>query len=458
MSDQDDQQDQQPDDQSGESTQPLSLDQSIVSDQVDPLYPPPAVLPSSPVDPAWGPPTAPLPASPSSPWHDYSQPPRAEMLPVNPSGRLAGDRTRRRWAGPVVAVLAILLGILGGVGGSAGYDFFNDDDASGGPYAAGLGGVDIVELPPVKAGGVQAVAEALLPSTVQIIAEFGGQAGGATGSGFVFDKQGHIITNNHVVAEAAADDGPIQIVDFDGNRYDAQLVGRSSVYDLAVLYVPEAVDLEPAALGSSEQLRVGDGVVAFGSPLGLTSTVTAGIVSALRRPVTTGSTSDDSSYINAIQTDAAINPGNSGGPLVNLRGQVVGVNSAIATSGGATDGEAGNIGVGFAIPVEQVKITADQILKTGKARYPVIGAQVKTMATLTSDGAVIDTVLEDSPAQDAGLEPNDLVIEVDGQKVVDGISLIVNIRSHQPGQIVQFTYLRNGQERTTDIQLGSETG
>ena len=150
----------------------------------------------------------------------------------------------------------------------------------------------------------------------------------------MLDRQGHIITNNHVVADAAKDDGPIEIVDQDGNRYEAEVVGRSPVYDLAVLYSEDARDLRPASLGASRALHVGDPVVAFGSPLGLSSTVTAGIVSALDRPVTTGDSSNDSSYINAVQTDAAINPGNSGGPLVDLRGRVVGVNSAIATTGG----------------------------------------------------------------------------------------------------------------------------
>jgi len=402
------------------------------------------------------------PHAPSA-WHDYAPPqPMDRVEPTQPmpseARHVAEPPRPTGWVWPTVAVVALVVGVIGGVAGGALYQQV-DDDRPESFYSGGLDDVDVVELPPVQIGGVQAVAEALLPSTVQIVAEFGGQSDGATGSGFVFDKQGHIITNNHVVASAAQANGPIQIVDLDGNRYDAELVGRSSVYDLAVLYVEEATELKPAALGSSEQLRVGDGVVAFGSPLGLSSTVTAGIVSALRRPVTTGDSGDESSYINAVQTDAAINPGNSGGPLVNLKGQVVGVNSAIATNGGGSiSGEAGNIGVGFAIPVEQVRITADQILKTGEARYPVIGAQVKTGGTSLVDGAEIDEVLDDTPAERAGLESGDLVIEVDGQRVVDGISLIVNIRSHQPGQVVEFRYVRDGQERSTDIELGSETG
>ena len=217
-----------------------------------------------------------------------------------------------------------------------------------------------------------------------------------------------------MVADAAENDGPIQVVDQDGNQYDATVVGRSPTYDLAVLFVEDGPDLPPASLGASLALNVGDPVVAFGSPLGLSSTVTAGIVSALNRPVSTGDSDNQSSYINAVQTDAAINPGNSGGPLVNLRGQVVGVNSAIATTGGAVQGEAGSIGVGFAIPVEQVKVTADQILRTGEARYPVIGAKVVTGGEGSGTGAEISEVLPDTPADQAGLEEGDVVTELDG--------------------------------------------
>ena len=261
-----------------------------------------------------------------------------------------------------------------------------------------------------------------------------------------------------MVADAAESDGPIRIVDDQGNRYDATVVGRSPVYDLAVLYSEEASGLRPAALGASRRLRVGEGVVAIGSPLGLSSTVTSGIVSALNRPVTTGESADDSSYINAVQTDAAINPGNSGGPLVNLRGQVVGVNSAIATTGGGTfSGDAGNIGVGFAIPIEQVIVTSDQILRDGEASYPVIGAQVQT-GSLEGDGALIDEVNSDTPAERAGLEKGDVVVAVEGERVTDGKALIVAIRSHQPGETIEFTYVRDGREASTTVTLGSETG
>lgn len=372
------------------------------------------------------------------------------------------DHVRRGpsgWIWPAMAALALVVGLLGGVAGAVVYDNLKEGEPIAGTVEGGLSQVDTVALPPLDGDdtSIAAVAQELLPSTVQISAEFDGEANGATGSGFVLDRQGHVVTNNHVVAAAASDDGPIEIVDQDGNRYDATIVGRSPVYDLAVLYAPDATDLQPAALGFSQRLRVGEGVVAIGSPLGLSSTVTAGIVSALDRPVTTtGEADNESSYINAVQTDAAINPGNSGGPLVNLLGEVVGVNSAIATNGGAS-GEAGNIGVGFAIPVEQVRITSDQILRTGEARYPVIGAEVQTGQRDGSGGEVSD-VADGSPAEDAGLEAGDTITGIDGDRVTDGVGLIVAIRTHQPGETVEITVMRDGAEQQLSITLGSEIG
>jgi putative serine protease PepD len=356
-----------------------------------------------------------------------------------------------------VAVLSLLLGLLGGFIGALGYDRWNDNAST---YDGGLDAVQTQGVAPLDAdnGSIPAVAQALLPSTVQILAAFDGEDEGATGSGFVLDREGHIVTNNHVVQSAAENDGPIKVVDFAGVRHEATVVGRSAVYDLAILKISDADDLEPAALGASVVLHVGDPVVAFGSPLGLSQTVTSGIVSALNRPVTTGDEDNVSSYINAVQTDAAINPGNSGGPLVNLAGAVVGVNSAIATTGGGgLGGGAGNIGVGFAIPIEQVRTTADQILRTGEAQYPVIGAQVRTGGA-ESVGALITEVNKDTPAEAAGLLKDDVVTEVDGKPVTDGIALIVAIRTHQPGDTIEFTVLRDGSEKAFKITLDGEVG
>ncbi len=339
---------------------------------------------------------------------------------------------------------ALGLGLIGGLlGGALVLGTATDDDL---PSLGGAAPADAAD------GSVAAVAETVLPSTVQVrvSAGEGAAAGGATGSGFFVDDKGHVITNNHVV-EGAAEQGRVDIVDNDGRVFRATIVGRSPVYDIAVLLVRDAPDAAPVALGSSRAMNVGDTVVAIGSPLGLSRTVTSGIVSALDRPVTTGP-SDASSYINAVQTDAAINPGNSGGPLVNLRGEVVGVNSAIATTGGAE----GNIGVGFAIPMEQVRFTAQQIIRTGRAEYPVIGANVDT--SVTDAGAEIVEVPVGSPARKAGLRAGDRIVGVDGTRVTDGISLIVAIRSHRPGETIELQVVRDGDELTVPVTLDAKVG
>jgi putative serine protease PepD len=358
-----------------------------------------------------------------------------------------------RWAWPVITALALVVGLLGGVLGGVAVSSSMGNDVTNIPVI----GTDNGAAKPLKAdnGSIAAVAARVLPSTVQIQANGGAggsSPGGATGSGFVLDDKDHVITNNHVVA-GATKPGHLEVVDQDGKRHAARIVGRSAVYDLAVLDVTGASGLRPASIGSSRRLRVGDTVVAIGSPLGLSSTVTSGIVSATDRPVTTGDNTQ-SSFINALQTDAAINPGNSGGPLVNLRGEVVGVNSAIATTGGVV-GESGNIGVGFAIPMEQVRITAAQILATGKARYPVIGANVNTVA---NNRAEVVAVPSGTPAAQAGLRKGDVVTGVDGKPITDGISLIVAIRSHQPGETIDLSVRRAGRLRDVKVKLDSKIG
>jgi putative serine protease PepD len=375
------------------------------------------------------------------------QPPRAGS---GSASRLPG------WAWPVIAAISLVVGLLGGVvGGVAVSSSMSSDGVSAVPVIGTDNGA--AEPLDAKNGSVAAVAEKLLPSTVQIQAKGGADGsteGGATGSGFVLDDKDHVITNNHVVADATGE-GELKVVDQNGKKHDAKIIGRSPVYDIAVLEVTDATTFEPVAIGSSRSMRVGDTVVAIGSPLGLSSTVTSGIISATDRPVTTGD-QNQSSYINAVQTDAAINPGNSGGPLVNLRGQVVGVNSAIATTGGSIGGESGNIGVGFAIPMEQVRVTASQILATGKARYPVIGANVNTGAR--TDGAEVVDVPSGTPAAAAGLKKGDIVTKVDGKQITDGISLIVAIRSHQPGETVTLDVNRSGEDKSVKVTLDGKVG
>lgn len=421
---------------------------------------PPAESPAPRAGGAVPPPPAPDSLTPNP--GGWAPPKPTEQLPVTQPAAPTRERAPRRatvlW--PVICLLALLLGVGGGVLGAIGYDRWFEEETQAGRVIDGLADVDLnTQAPLDESGTVAEVADAVVPSTVRILAEFQGEEGGATGTGWVFDDQGHIVTNNHVVADAAEHDGPIQIVDQDGNHHDATVVGRSPVYDLALLHAEGATDLPAAAIGRADGLRVGDAVVAIGYPLGLNTTVTSGIVSALGQPVSTGNTEDDMSYINAVQTDAAINPGNSGGPLVNAQGQVVGVNSAIATNGGGSiDSSAGNIGVGFAIPIEQVLITVDQILTTGEAQYPLIGAQVQTGGVQEQSGGLIVEVVPDSPAAAAGLEPDDIITAVNGEKVSDGLHLIVVIRSYQPGETIEFTLDRGGERETVEITLDGEVG
>jgi putative serine protease PepD len=355
------------------------------------------------------------------------------------------------WVWPTVAVIALVLGLAGGTLAGA----LMARTSGGGDGSGGVLAVERRTAAPLPAdnGSIAAVADKVLPSTVQIRAGREGSGSGATGSGFVFDEQGHVITNNHVVAQADEDGGDIEIIDHDGKTSKAEVVGRSTVYDVAVLKSRAAESLEPIALGSADQMRVGETVVAVGSPLGLSATVTSGIVSAVNRPVTTGEGENDNSYINAVQTDAAINPGNSGGPLVNLQGQVVGVNSAIASMGSLIANDSGgNIGVGFAIPIEQVQVTTDQILRTGKAQYPVIGADVRGVST--GDGARIMSISRGLPAADADLRVGDVIRQVDGEPVTGSIDLVVAIRSHVPGEKVRLTVERG--KRTIEVTVGLE--
>ena len=394
-----------------------------------------------------------------APAHDpYGQPTTAYPTYGTPSGYPGGSGSGSGrppgWMWPVIAATALVVGLLGGVLGGVAVSSSMD-----GGTTTVIGTDNGAAAPlPADNGSVAAVARRLLPSTVQVLANGGADgsgSGGATGSGFVLDAKGHVITNNHVVADATGP-GELQVVDQSGHTHKAKIVGRSPVYDIAVLDVDGAEHLRPASIGSSRTMRVGETVVAIGSPLGLSSTVTSGIVSALDRPVTTSAEGGDASYINAVQTDAAINPGNSGGPLVNLRGQVVGVNSAIATTGGTLGGESGSIGVGFAIPMEQVRITAGQILSTGEARYPVIGANVDTGTD--NHGAQVVGVPAGTPAAAAGLRKGDLVVGVNGKPVTDGIGLIVAIRSHQPGETITLTVNRGGRRQDIRITLDAKVG
>ncbi|PRX50060.1 putative serine protease PepD [Prauserella shujinwangii] len=347
-----------------------------------------------------------------------------------------------------VAVLALLVG--GGAGTVGGY------------LAAGSAGggtsVNALDQPqPAKQtgnvpdGSVEAVAQKLLPSVVQLQVQ--GRGGSGEGSGFVLSNDGYILTNNHVV-ESAAGGGDITAVFQDGKEASAEVVGRDPTTDIAVVKAQNVSGLTPVELGRSDDLNVGESVVAIGSPFELAGTVTSGIISSLHRPVTAGGQGDQTTVMDAIQTDAAINPGNSGGPLVNMSGQVIGINSAIYSpqGGGGLPGQSsgGNVGIGFAIPIDQARRTADQIIENGYATQTYIGASVTNAG---SGGALIRGVEPGSPAEKAGLKQGDIITKMGDRAIDDANELVAAVRTRAPGEEVTFTLQGN---RTLDITLGGQ--
>lgn len=344
--------------------------------------------------------------------------------------------------------------VVGGAAGGAGGYFASQNSGSGGSsYNALDQPVPNQQTSAAPSGSVEAVAQKVSPSVVELVVS-GSQEQGE-GSGFVLSTDGYILTNNHVV-EVAANGGSIQAVFQDGTKVPASIVGRDPTTDVAVVKVQNVKNLTPVALGNSDQLQVGQGVVAFGSPFELAGTVTSGIVSALHRPVRAGGDSgDQTTVMSAIQTDAAINPGNSGGPLVNLSGQVIGIDSAIyspQSSGGLgqQQSEATNAGIGFAIPINQARRTAQEIISTGKATQTYIGAGV---SDAQSGGALIQSVQAGSPAEQAGLKAGDVVTKVDTLVINDADGLIAAVRTRAPNDKVTFT-LSDG--RTVQVTLGGQ--
>ncbi|MEU8878912.1 S1C family serine protease [Streptomyces hydrogenans] len=371
-------------------------------------------------------------------------------------------KSRRGLALVGALAFALLTGVIGGGVGA---------------YVERNGGIGTVELPQAEAGSadrapdsVAGIAAGALPGVVTLHVSGGGSAG--TGTGFVLDNRGHILTNNHVV-DAAATSGDITVTFSSGETASAKLIGKDTGYDLAVVQVTGVRGLKPLPLGNSDDVRVGDPVVAIGAPFDLSNTVTSGIISAKERPITAGGEKGDGSdisYVDALQTDAPINPGNSGGPLLDGKGRVIGINSAIRAAGGSGEGDggsggqAGSIGLGFAIPVNQGKRVAEELINTGKATHPVIGVSLDMQ--FNGDGARVGdkgkdgtpSVTPDGPAAKAGLRPGDVITKVDGQRVHNGEELIVKIRAHRPGDALALTLTRDGRELTRTVTLGSAQG
>ncbi|MFD7404431.1 S1C family serine protease [Streptomyces sp. NPDC059866] len=368
----------------------------------------------------------------------------------------------RRRGGLLAAVLVAAL-VAGGLGGGLGYTLAkNEDDTSSTTVSASDSGGDLKR----DAGTVAAVTAKALPSTVTIEAESSSGEGG-TGTGFVFDTEGHIVTNNHVVADAV-DGGKLTATFPNGKKYDAQVVGNAQGYDVAVIKLEDAPSgLKPLTLGDSDKVAVGDSTIAIGAPFGLSNTVTTGIISAKNRPVASSDgTGSQASYMSALQTDASINPGNSGGPLLDAQGNVIGINSAIQSSsnGGFGTGQSGSIGLGFAIPINQAKYVAQELIKNGKPVYAKIGASVSLEdsgdgAKITDTGAGgSDPVEAGGPADEAGLKPGDVITKLDDTVIDSGPTLIGEIWTHKPGDKVTITYERDGRTNTVELTLGSRVG
>ncbi len=346
----------------------------------------------------------------------------------------------------VSAVTAAIVGLGAGVGGY--FIGTNADNSSTTSTSIALPQAP-AELSPPAVGSVAAVVAAVLPSVVSIVVEGPTQSG--SGSGFVLRSDGYVLTNNHVVGLLGTG-GKLSVVFNDGTKATGEVVGTNPAYDLAVVKVARK-DLPSVTLGNSDSVHVGDSVIAIGAPLGLAGTVTAGIVSAINRPVTTGG-DGEASFINAIQTDAAINPGNSGGPLLNSSGEVTGINSAIATM--ASSGESGSIGLGFAIPVNSAKRIAEEIIATGDSQTPVIG--VSLAINFDGDGAKLSKVSDSSAAAAAGLQVGDVITSVNGRAIHDATGLVVAIRDNDPGEKITITYLRDGVSKMATVTLGSSSG
>jgi putative serine protease PepD len=414
-------------------------------------------------------PTQQFPGAPQhQPWPPagYGTPAYQQAFGAQPHGAVppafqppeAGSPARRpgRWR------LGIAAGLVGAalVGGAAGAGVMalNDDDTVA--TASGAAAQSVVIKDAQTATSTTAAAAKAAPSVVTLYVSASGGSG--SGSGVVLSADGYVLTNNHVVSlDSSTGEATVQVRTSDGTLYDATVVGTDPTSDLAVVKLSDASGLTPATFADSDDVQVGDLAVAIGAPLGLSNTVTDGIISATNRAVSTGS-DQEQTVIDALQTDAAINPGNSGGPLVDADGQVVGINTAIASvasSGlpGQESSQSGNIGVGFAIPSNTAKRIADEIVDTGSATHALLGVSATTAAadsgSAVGNGAQLMTVQDGSPAADAGLQAGDVVTAVGDRAVTSSTELTAAVRSAQPGDTVTLTVRRGGDSSQVDVTL-----
>jgi putative serine protease PepD len=378
--------------------------------------------------------------------------------PGDSATRPAGNEPKRRRSRVllITALLAALVG--GGVGGGvvALAEHDNGNSVNTGLRITNATGAPAAQLD----GTVGAAAAKIRPSVVTI--EVSGAQESGTGSGVIIRQDGYILTNDHVVSIGSGT-GTIEVTLADGRTVAGKIVGRDTSDDLAVIKVDGIANLPAATFAKSSSLSVGQTVVAVGAPLGLSDTVTSGIVSNVARPVRAGD--NDQAVFEAVQTDAAINPGNSGGPLVDLNGSVVGINAAIASdsSGGGLQipgqpaQQAGNIGIGFAIPADEASRIASELIATGKATHAVLGVGVggNQSTTQTQPGVPLRSVTAGGAAAKVGMKTGDVITSIDGQRVTTADALIAAVRNHAPGQQVKITYVRGGKTTQAEVTLGS---
>jgi putative serine protease PepD len=405
--------------------------------------------------PQAGPPQAAPPQHGAQPGYGYGTPAGGTTPPTNGGTwpYAAPEPKKPRPGGRLVAV-GVLTAVLGGLAGGglvAALDR-NDQTATGGITVQGSSAPAAAN----QSGTAEAAAATAMKSVVTLSVR--GQQEAGTGSGVVIRSDGYILTNEHVTA-VAAEGGSITVAFSDGRTAPAKLVGADKATDLAVVKV-NLTGLTAATFADSGTVKVGQTVVAVGSPLGLNGTVTEGIVSALHRP--TSGASDNSAVIDAIQTDAAINPGNSGGALVDLAGRVVGINQSIATAGSSgQQGEPGNIGIGFAIPSDTAVRISQELIASGKATHALLGVETQTATSSdqqTAIGATIASVTPGSAADKAGIKAGDVVTKVNDRVIGQSEDLAATIRSFAPGTKVTLTVQRGNDTRTVNVTLGSDAG
>ncbi|MDG4768134.1 trypsin-like peptidase domain-containing protein [Solwaraspora sp. WMMD406] len=422
-----------------------------------PGQPVPVAAPNRP----WAPPGGPPYPSPwwsdalRDPWRDpYA--PAAVVVDVPTAGPASGvapepvsdpDQAPRRGLTPVLLVSVITALLAGSLGGALGFAFA----VRGGGVGTTLGAAPGGPPGPVQrpADSFAGVAARVLPSVVTVqVSSSGGQS---VGSGFVATADGYVITNDHVVGVGAT---RATVLFSDGTTAEATVVGQEPESDIAVLKVNQT-GLTPVEFGDSDAIAVGDPVLAFGSPLALTNTVTSGIVSALDRTIQAGEPGGQVRYYAAIQTDAAVNQGNSGGPLVDGAGRVVGVNSVIKSLA-ADEETAGNIGLAFAIPINHAKRLTQEIIDTGSARRTIFGAQVTDVARTPGAGVRLSAVDGDGPAAAAGLRAGDVVLRIDGRPLDQATDLIALVRKYAPGSVVTVEYRRGNETRSASVTLAAD--